>query len=134
MAGQIVKAADTNGDGELSLAEITTALTPANGTAPNATSLQTAFSQLDTNGDGELSQSELAAGLAKMMQSQQSAGPQGAHHHHHHHGGGQMMQPDSTTASSSSTTTLASAATDGTDEAEGTSGPTTTPAALPATS
>ncbi len=132
MAGQIIKADDSNGDGELSLSEITSALTSANGVAPNASSLQSVFNQLDTNGDGELSQSELAAGLSQMMQQQSPQQAQGMHHHHHHHGGGpQTMQPDSTTASSSSTTTASAAATDETDSAEGTSAttPTPTPAA-----
>ena len=128
MAGQIIKADDSNGDGELSLSEITSALTSANGTAPNATSLQSVFNQLDTNGDGELSQSELAAGLAQMMQQQSPQQAQGMHHHHHHGGGPQTMQPDSTTASSSTTTT-ASAATDESESAEGASTPTATPAA-----
>ncbi|HWE45077.1 MAG TPA: EF-hand domain-containing protein [Caulobacteraceae bacterium] len=113
MAGQILKADDTNGDGQLSLQEITNALTPANGTAPDATSLQTAFNQLDSNGDGELSASELAAGIGKMTQTHSTG------HHHHHHGGvggSQFMQPDS--ASSSSSTTASSATSDATNSGD----------------
>jgi hypothetical protein len=107
LASQIVATGDTNGDGQLSLAEVTSMLTQADGSAPNATSLQAAFNQIDGNGDGEISQSELATALQSMQQSGQAGGAH--HHHHHHHGGGmQTASNDSTTSSPSTTSTSSS--------------------------
>ena len=90
VAAQIIQAADTNGDGELSLSEVENALNGATNGAnasASATALSQAFSQIDTNGDGEISASELTNALAAQngtQGAQGQQGPQGAHHHHHH--------------------------------------------------
>jgi hypothetical protein len=105
LAGKVISSADGNGDGQLSQAEVSTALTPANGTAPDAASLSAAFAKLDTNGDGQLSQTELTAGLQAMQQDGQTQlGALQPHHPHHHPAGGtgqfpggQFMTPDAPT-------------------------------------
>jgi Ca2+-binding EF-hand superfamily protein len=62
LASQVLGAADTNGDGALSVDEIEKALGAS--TASGATdSLTAAIGKLDTNGDGALSPAELSAGI-----------------------------------------------------------------------
>jgi hypothetical protein len=103
-ATKVIASADSNTDGQLSLSEVTAALTGKNGSAPDATSLAAAFNQLDANGDGQLSQSELATGLQTLASSR--------HGHHHHHGGGAPVSgspdpwdtPDAATGSTAATT------------------------------
>src|SRR5581483_10926427 len=77
IAGKVISAADSDGDGSLSLAEIEKAL--GQDTTSSTDGLSAAFAKLDTNGDGKLSQDELASAL----DAQTSAS--GVHHHHHHH-------------------------------------------------
>jgi Ca2+-binding EF-hand superfamily protein len=108
VAAKIISAADTNGDGSLSLSEIETAIgagtTSGSNTAAGTDPLAAAFSKLDTNGDGQVSASELTNALSAQNAAQNGAqGPQGAHHHHHAHGGG-----GSGGASGASSTDLAS--------------------------
>lgn len=62
LASQVLGAADANGDGALSPAEIETALGAS--TASGATdTLTAAIGKLDTNGDGTLSAAEVSAGI-----------------------------------------------------------------------
>ena len=62
LASQVLGAADTNGDGALSPAEIENALGAS--TASGATdTLTAAIGKLDTNGDGTLSAAEVSAGI-----------------------------------------------------------------------
>jgi Ca2+-binding EF-hand superfamily protein len=62
LAAQLVGSADSNGDGELSVSEIETALgTSASNSATDL--LTSAIGKLDTNGDGQLSATELSAGI-----------------------------------------------------------------------
>jgi Ca2+-binding EF-hand superfamily protein len=87
VAQQVISAADTSGDGTLSLGEVETAIGGDTASGTNAASQ--AFAQIDTNGDGQISQSELTNALSAQDAAQNGTqGPQGAHHHHHHHGGG----------------------------------------------
>ena len=90
VAGEIIKVADTNGDGSLSLSEVEAALGQSTGadstsgsdTAPGADALAQAFNKIDANGDGQVSDQELTDALLAVL------GLQGAHHgRHHHHGG-----------------------------------------------
>jgi hypothetical protein len=120
MAGQMVDQLDTDGDGEVSLSEMQTALGADGANASDG--LTNAFAQLDTNGDGSLSTDELTTGLQKM-----AGGSQGVHGHHGHHGHGggppptddadatdPSSDPDpsiATGAASSSSTTATSGAT-----------------------
>jgi Ca2+-binding EF-hand superfamily protein len=69
LAGQIVKAADTDGDGNLTADEIAKAL----GTT-SSDQLTAAVGKLDTDGDGKLSAGELTAALDSRK----------AHHARHH--------------------------------------------------
>jgi Ca2+-binding EF-hand superfamily protein len=110
VAAKVIGAADTNGDGSLSLSEVETALGQDTTTGAEASSganaLSQAFSSVDANGDGQISADELTNAL------QAQKGSQGAHHHHHAHGahgGG----PSSTDLAS---TLLGSADTDGDGE------------------
>jgi Ca2+-binding EF-hand superfamily protein len=62
LAAKILGAADANGDGALSVAEIEKAL--GSSAASGATdALTSAIGKLDTNGDGQLSATELSAGI-----------------------------------------------------------------------
>lgn len=61
VAAKLIKTADTNGDGSLSLDEIKAALNGKSTTSADA--LSQAFAKLDTNGDGQLSASELTSAL-----------------------------------------------------------------------
>ena len=74
LASQIISSLDQNGDGSLSLDEISKGLSSAssNGTS---TDYANAFAKLDTNGDGSLSADELTSALKAYG---------GGHHHHHH--------------------------------------------------
>ncbi|MBW8811986.1 MAG: EF-hand domain-containing protein [Caulobacterales bacterium] len=69
LAGQIVKAADTDGDGNLTADEIAKALGSS-----TSDKLTAAVGKLDTDGDGKLSASELTAALDARK----------AHHGHHY--------------------------------------------------
>ena len=64
-AASLVSALDQNGDGQVSLVEITDALTaPAAGGLTKASdSLTAAFGKLDANGDGKLSSDELSSAI-----------------------------------------------------------------------
>lgn len=100
LADNLISAFDTNGDGELSLSELdsalgvtgssTTSSTSTDGTSSTdgsnntgstltSSEVATAFAKLDTNGDGEIDGSELTAGLKQMH---------GGGHAHHHHAAG----------------------------------------------
>lgn len=77
IAGKVISAADSDGDGSLSLDEVEKAL--GQDTTSSSDGLSQAFNKLDANGDGKLSQDELASAI----DAQKSAS--GVHHHHHHH-------------------------------------------------
>lgn len=76
-------AADTNGDGKVTLDELQAAMekagppppppSGASGTSSSSTSTETVFNSLDTNGDGTISQAELAALLEKNTTTTSSA-------------------------------------------------------------
>ena len=72
MAQAMLGQADSNGDGALSLDEVTQAL-GGSGSSGDATSLATAFGKLDANGDGQISADELTAAITAFRQSQESA-------------------------------------------------------------
>jgi hypothetical protein len=74
LASKLVSAADADGDGSLSLDEITQALSGKQKGGASKTS--DAFNSLDADSDGKLSAGELTAGLQKMMTT----------HHNHGHG------------------------------------------------
>jgi len=116
LADKIVSQADTDGDGSLSLDEVTSAL--SKGQNGKTTSLSDAFNSLDSDGDGKLSADELASGLQSMMAAR--------HHNHgrgHAYAYGRVGQLTSTNTASTSTTP----ATTGTT-------PETTPETTPGTS
>ena len=99
VAKGLISTLDGNGDGSLSLSEITSALSQTTGsTAGGGTSgLSAAFAKIDANGDGTLSADELAAALDTAVQDAQTQGPQ-RHHHHHHHGAQQASAQTATDA------------------------------------
>lgn len=77
-AAQLISSKDTDADGQLSLAEVKTAVGDGTDAASGYTqSVESGFAKLDANGDGQLSASELASAL-------DSAKASGGHHHHHH--------------------------------------------------
>ena len=82
IAQKVISAADSDGDGALSLTEVEQAL-GQDTTAGADNGLAQAFAKLDTNGDGKLSQDELASAID--AQQAQQASTSGVHHHHHHH-------------------------------------------------
>lgn len=89
VAAQVIGAADTNGDGSLSLSEVQQAI--GGDTTSGSSSLSQAFSQIDTNGDGQISASELTNALSAQNAAQNAGGSsqaQAAHRHHHHGGQG----------------------------------------------
>jgi hypothetical protein len=96
LANRLVSEADADGDGSLSLAEITTALS---GNRKGQTSnTSDAFNSLDSDGDGKLSAGELTAGLEDLLKA----------HHNHGHGHayaygrfGKPVDPTSTPAATS---------------------------------
>jgi hypothetical protein len=117
VAQGLISTLDSNGDGSLSLSEITNALgNPANpGTSQTGASsdLSAAFAKLDTNGDGQLSASELASALDTATQNaSQSGQTQGAHHHHHHHHSDAGQAANQTTSASGSNPTSEAATTE----------------------
>jgi len=64
LASQLLGTADTNGDGELSMSEIESALGVSSTASTDVTNaLTSAFNSLDSNGDGSLSASELSSGI-----------------------------------------------------------------------
>ncbi len=69
LASQVLGAVDTNGDGQLSAAEIQTALGSS-----SAGSLTSAIGKLDANGDGQLSASELSAAIDAFRAAHQRGG------------------------------------------------------------
>lgn len=87
LAQDILSAADTNGDGVLSLDEIAAALAPkdpsqtdasqtgstSTASTDPATALKDAVAKLDANGDGSLSADELKAAIDAFRQAQQAA-------------------------------------------------------------
>jgi Ca2+-binding EF-hand superfamily protein len=79
IANQVIGKVDTDGDGQLSASEITTALN-AGGDNRASDAVTAAISKLDSNGDGQLSADELTAAIQQRMTQVQG-------HHHHHHGG-----------------------------------------------
>ena len=84
LASQLLGSADSNGDGELSVAEIESALgTSASNSATDM--LTSAIGKLDTNGDGQLSASELSAGIDAFRAA-------------HHRGGAETAQGQSAQA------------------------------------
>jgi len=62
LAAQVIGAADTDGDGALSVAEIDKALGRSTASS-GADALNAAIGKLDTDGDGKLSATELSAGI-----------------------------------------------------------------------
>jgi Ca2+-binding EF-hand superfamily protein len=101
MAAKLISALDSNGDGSVSLDEITKALsgdgTAATSTSSSSNPLSDAFNKLDTKGDGKLSSDELASGLQAM------------HSHRHGHHGHHVQAQDETqaqTASAADTTSV----------------------------
>ncbi len=84
IANKVIGAVDTDGDGQLSLAEIEKALGADTTSGTDAASQ--AFAKLDTNGDGKISADELASALdaKKAADASSTGGPGGVHHHHHH--------------------------------------------------
>jgi len=82
LAAQALGAADTDGDGQLSLSEIQKALGAAT-TAGASDVLSAAIGKLDANGDGLLSASELSAGIDAFRAA-------------HHRGGGDASSQAST--------------------------------------
>ena len=114
VAQGLISTLDSNGDGSLSLSEITNALNGSGGTSGSSqtsgtsSGLSAAFGKIDTNGDGQLSADELASALTTAAQDAQNGqGPQGAHghHHHHHHGGGAAPANQNTATSTTTSTT-----------------------------
>ncbi len=112
IAAKLISAADTNGDGSLSLAEVQNAISPngSSSTQPsNASPLNAAFGKLDTNGDGVLSADELATALQSMF---------AAHKGHHHHGqyaaASALASSTPPTTATAATTTTASTTTSST--------------------
>ena len=84
IAGKVIGAADTNGDGSLSLEEVEKALgqdTTSGADAPQD-ALGQAFAKVDTDGDGQISDSELTSALDARKAA---GGAQHAHHGHHAH-------------------------------------------------
>ena len=75
LAAKLIGAADSNGDGLLSLAEIQSTL---GGGGSDATGLTAALGAIDKDGDGKLSADELTAAL-------DTAKAKHAHHGHHGH-------------------------------------------------
>ncbi|MDB5452865.1 MAG: hypothetical protein JWO33_1443, partial [Caulobacteraceae bacterium] len=75
LAADLIKQADTNGDGSLNADEITAAIggAPTSSTG-EASGLSAAMAKLDANGDGQLSASELSAGL-EAKRSEGGRGP-----------------------------------------------------------
>ena len=70
LASQIISKVDANGDGSLSLDEITSGLgANTSSTASGSSAFSGAFAKLDANGDGALSASELSAALQALQQS-----------------------------------------------------------------
>jgi hypothetical protein len=121
IASQLISNADTDGDGSLSLDEITNALSGNQKKDP--TQLSDAFNTLDSNGDGKLSSDELASGLQTMMQ---------AHHHHGHGHGhayglyGQIAQNSATSTTEATTSTASIATTSTTSTTSSSTDPATT--------
>jgi Ca2+-binding EF-hand superfamily protein len=82
IAAKVISAADTDGDGALSLDEVSAALGKDPASGPGQ--LGQAFAKLDANGDGKISSDELTGALdARRAAGGQAAG--GTHHAHHHH-------------------------------------------------
>jgi Ca2+-binding EF-hand superfamily protein len=90
IAQQVISAADSDGDGSLSLDEVEKAL--GQDTTNGDAGLSQAFAKLDTNGDGKLSQDELASAID--AQNSASGSASGVHHHHHHHHAQQAQGSD----------------------------------------
>ena len=125
VAKQLITNLDSNGDGNLSLAEVQKALNVSSTAATASTSasdplsqLTQAFAKADGNGDGQLSSDELAAVLDKALANAQ-AGNVGPHHHRHH-----AYQAAQASADSAASSTAAS----GTSATTATTGSSTTPA------
>jgi Ca2+-binding EF-hand superfamily protein len=77
LASQAINAADTDGDGQLSLTEIEKALGDAAATGANDV-LSAAVGKLDSNGDGLLSASELSNGIDAFRAAHHRGGDQTA--------------------------------------------------------
>ncbi len=117
VASQVINAADTNGDGSLSLSEVENAL-GASSTSSNASTIAQEFAQIDTNGDGQISATELTNALQAQNGSQGAdgtQGAQGAHHHHHHahHAGGSQAGGSQESSSNLASQILGTADTNG---------------------
>jgi Ca2+-binding EF-hand superfamily protein len=77
LASQLLGSADSNGDGQLSVAEIENALgTSASNSATDM--LTSAIGKLDTNGDGQLSATELSAGIDAFRAAHHRGGAESA--------------------------------------------------------
>lgn len=88
-SSSLIKALDTNGDGQLSMDEVTNAMgnstTNAASGASSTSPAAQAFAKLDTNGDGQLSADELTKAMQALEQNSQASGAHRGHGHHHHH-------------------------------------------------
>lgn len=75
LAAKLIKQADRNGDGQLNLSEVASAL---GGQGSSAGAAQAAFSKLDADGDGQLSASELTAAINSFRQAHGRGGSNAA--------------------------------------------------------
>ncbi len=74
IASRLVSQADTDGDGSLSLAEVTSAIGGDSSTSQSSsTSTSDAFAKLDSNGDGQLGADELKAAIDAFKQAMDAA-------------------------------------------------------------
>jgi hypothetical protein len=128
VANDMVGAADADGSGGLSEAEVAKAVV---GGSTSSADVASAFAKLDTDGDGQLTAAELTSALEAPASTASAASPSsssaaqaatdpegasGAHHgrrHHHHHGGGAPPETASSSTSTSTSTTATAAASPG---------------------
>ena len=102
LVNKLITRLDTDGDGQVSLDEIQSALSKPEKASTTGTAQQpdrsAAFAQIDTSGDGQLSADELLAALNAM-------------HKHHHRHGAQSATAANANASSTTLETAETAAT-----------------------
>lgn len=102
LVNKLISSLDTNGDGQVSLDEIQSALSKKDDASSTAGTAQqpdrsAAFGQIDTSGDGKLSADELLSALSAM------------HKHHHGHHGPQSAAAANSNASAATPTTTETA-------------------------
>jgi Ca2+-binding EF-hand superfamily protein len=81
LARMLMSQLDSDGDGKLSAAEISAAVS-RDGRSLSAAELQEQMVRLDADGDGKVSVAELSAALQQAL----GTPAEGEHHHHHKHG------------------------------------------------